>query len=254
MDHYLMFINTNVPYAACDSTQRASRETIHMGTDIHFSEADEAGNVNNAMTVQSFENSDLSEPREPSDSNRDAESSTKPASDDSKSPSLGLDGVGNSDEELVSSLRKEVTVEENTMAEFHGANDDIEPDDSGRQKDGQCDRKAHDASDAFVTSPVPATKPALGEDAAAENRDREPGAARNAPAEIRDLPADKATKVQNGEGRALSQKPSVSTFSARDGQKDQKDFWLIQFCRVVVHRVVGVVGSMSTLLCGKRRQ
>jgi hypothetical protein len=226
-------------------------ETIHMGTDINFAEADEAGNVNNVMTVQSFQNSHLSESREPSDSNRDAESSTKPASEHSKSPSLGLDGVGDSDEELVSSLRKEVAVEENAMAEFHGANGDIEPDDSGKQQDGRCDPKAHDASDAFATGPVPATKPALGEDAAAENRDRAPAVPRNAPAEIRDLPADKATKVQNGEGRVLSQKPSVSTFSARDGQKDQKDFWLIQFCRVVAH---GVVGSMSTLLCGKRRK
>ena len=203
------------------------------------------------MTVQSFMNSDLNEPREPSGSNRDAESSSKPASEHSKSPSPGLDGVGVSDEDLVSSLRKEVAVEENTMAEFRSANGDVEPDDPERQKDGRCGPKAHNASDAFVTSPVPATKPALGEDAAAENPDKDPGAARNALAEIKDLPADKSTKVQNDEGRVLSQKPSVSTFSERGGQKDQKDFWLIQFCRVVVH---GVVGSMSTLLCGKRRK
>lgn len=224
-----------------------------LGTDIYFAEVDEAGNVNNVMTVQSFGNSDLSQPREPSDSDRDAKPSTKPTSELSNSTSLGLDGVDDSNEGLIGPLRKEVAVAETTMAEFHGVNGDMEPEDAGKQRDGGRYSKAHDVSDAFVASSVAAEKPAPLVDKAAppENHDRGHGAASNTSAETKELPGDKATKVQNGEEKVLSQKPSVSTFSARNGQKDQKEFWLIQFCRVVVH---GVVGSMSTLLSGKRRK
>jgi hypothetical protein len=246
-----MFI-TNVPYTACCPTQPVSRKTMHMDTDMNFAEVDEAGNVNNVMTVYSFGNSDPSQLGEPSDSDRDTKPSTQPASKHSKSPLLGLDGVDDSDEELARSLRKVAAVAGNTMAEFHGANGDIEPDNSVKQKGSQHDSKAHDVSDASITSSLPARKPESFVDKAAtpEACDNDPSAASNASAETRELPIDRTTNTQNSEGKMLSPKPSVSTFSARTGQKDQKDFWLIQFCRVIVH---GVVGSMSTLLCGKRR-
>jgi hypothetical protein len=214
-------------------------------------EVDEAGNVNNVMTVQSSGTSNLGQPGEPSDCDQGAGPFTKKSSEHCRSPSLGLDGVDDSDEELARSLRKEVALSENSMAEFHGANGDIEPDDS--EMAGRDDPTTHKASNALVSSSVtrPKQVPYVDNAPAPESCARSRSPACKPFVETGNQLTHKKTNVQDGEEGILSQKPSVSTASARNGQKDQKDFWLIKFCRVVVQ---GVVGSMSTLLCGKRRK
>lgn len=203
------------------------------------------------MIVQSSGTSSLGQAGEPSDCDPGAESLTKNASEHCRSPSLGLDGVDDSDEELARSLRKEVALSENTMAEFDGANGDIEPDDSGMA--GRDDPTTHEASNALISGSVtrPKQEPFVDNARAPESCARSPGPASQPSAETGNRLMHQKTTDHDGEEGILSQKPSVSTASARNGQTDQEDFWLIKFCRVVVQ---GVVGSMSTLLCGKRRK
>jgi hypothetical protein len=216
-------------------------------------EVDGAGNVNNVVTVQSSGTSDFGQlGGEPAECDRGADCSIKTASEHRKSPSLGLDGVDDSDEELARSLRKQVALTENTMAEFHGANGDIEPDDSGMDMAGQGNSKTHCSSNALVNSSAKQSKevPFVENAPAPESPAGSLSAATKA-SETSKQATGKATKVQDGEERVSPHRPSVSTISARNGQKDHEDFWLIRFCRVVLQ---GVVGSMSTLLCGKRRK
>jgi hypothetical protein len=225
-------------------------ERLYMRVLTNRVEIDGAGNVNNALKVQSHGSSDLGQLEgEPATCDRGAESSTKTASEHRKSPSLGLDGVDDSDEELARSLRKQVALTEKTMAEFRGANGDIEPDDSGMDMAERGGSKSHNASNAPVNGSATQSKevPFAENAPAPESR---ANAATKTSAETSE-PTHKVTKVQDGEEKVLPHKPSVSTISARNGQKDQKDFWLSRFCRVVVQ---GVVGSMSTLLWGKRRK
>ena len=59
------------------------------------------------------------------------------------------------------------------------------------------------------------------------------------------------TKGANVEDRTLSQTPSVSAIRKNGAEGDNKDIWLIRFSRLVS---AGLVGSMSALLCGKRRK
>jgi hypothetical protein len=220
----------------------------------HYIEIDGAGNVNNVMRVQSSGTSDLGQlVGESSDCDRGAEPSTKTASEHCKTPSVGLDGVDDSDEELARSLRKEVALTENTMADFHGANDDIEPDDSPPEMARRDDSKTRDASDALINGSLTTSKqgPFVNTTSAPESRARSVSAANKTSAETSQRPTQNKTENQDGENKVLSKKPSVSTISTRNGQRDQREFWLIRVCRVVVQ---GVVGSMSTLLCGKRRK
>lgn len=191
--------------------------------------------------------------RELSEDDQGAEPSTKTVSEHQRSPSLGLDGVDDSDEELARSLRKEVALAENNMAEFHGANGDIEPDDPGTKRARRDESQAR-VSLASPTSQLVATPeqvPLPDEAPASANSSRNLSTTSKVSAPTNKLAADKLTTTKGGGEKVFPQKPSVSTVSARTGQKDQADFWLIRLCRVVVR---GVVGSMSTLLCGKRRK
>ena len=220
-------------------------------------EVDGAGNVNNVINVQPSKSNDLVQPGgESSDCGQAAESSSKKVSDDCKSPSLGLDGVEDSDEELARSVRKEVALTGNTMVEFHGANKDIEAEDFGPEMVRQHNPsllEASDASDALTSGSVTGAKQKclVNDDPAWESAATDSSLKSKAPAGTDRRLAHKETNIQDGEEKAVSQKSSVSTISVTNGQKDQKDFWLIRFCRVVVE---GIVGSMSTLLCGKRRK
>lgn len=203
------------------------------------------------MTVHSSGTGDLGQLGEPSECDQRSGLSTKKASEHCKSPSLGLDGVDDSDEELVRSLRKEVALAENTSAEFHGANGDIEADDS--EIADREDSNTQEASNPLVSSTLTGSKqmPFVDNALVSETRAEGPSPGSKASDQTSDRPTYKETKFEDGEDETLSPKPSVSTVSPRNGQKEQKDFWLIESCRMVVQ---GVVGSMSTLLCGKRRK
>ena len=220
-------------------------------------EVDGAGNVNNVIIVRSSHSNAIIQPEgDLSDCGQAAEPSSKKVSDECKSPSLGLDGVEDSDEEVARSLRKEVALTENTMVEFHGANGDIEPEDFGPEIVKRLDSsilQASDALDALISGSVAKAKQKclVNDDPAEESAANDSNLNSKAPAGTHRRPAHKETNIQDGGEKTVSQKSSVSTISVTNGQKDQKDFWLIRFCREVVE---GVVGSMSTLLCGKRRK
>jgi hypothetical protein len=219
----------------------------------HRLEIDGAGNVNNIMTVQSCKATDVGQlGTESPDCDEGAGTSTQTASSHCKSPSLGLDGINNSSEDLARSLRKEAALTENTVADFHGANSDIEPCDSEPGAAKRNDPETLEASNAPTNGSITKSqqKPTI-DSLAPVISANESSLSSKTSTEPSQRPAEKVAKVQDGEEKLVSQKPSVSTPAARNGQKDQKDFLLIRFCRVVVQ---GVVGSMSSLLCGKRRK
>ena len=168
--------------------------------------------MNNIMTVQQYKATDVGQ--------------------------LGTESP-DSDEDLAKSLRKEAALTENIVADFHGASDDIEPCDSEPAAAKRDDSETVEASNAPTNGSITKShqKP-VSDNLASVISANESSLSKDA-------------KVQDGEEKLVSQRPSVSTLSARNGRKDQKDFWLIRFCRVVVQ---GVVGSMSSLLCGNRRK
>lgn len=155
-------------------------------------------------------------------------------------------------EDLAKSLRKEAALTENTVADFHGANSDIEPCDSEPAAAKRDDPETLEASNAPTNGSITKSqqKP-VSDSLASIISANESSLSSKTSAEPSQRPAQKDAKVQDGEEELVSQRPSVSTLSARNGRKDQKNFWLIRFCRVVVQ---GVVGSMSSLLCGNRRK
>ena len=207
--------------------------------------------MNNVMTVQRCKDTDVGQlGTESLDCDEGAGASTQTASSQCKSPSLGLDGINNSDE--AKSLRKEAALTENTAADFRGANGDIEPCDSELEAAKRDDPETLEASSAPTNgSTTKSQQKPVSDSLASVICANESSLSNKTSAEPSQRPAQKDAKVQDGEEKLVSQRPSVSTLSARNGQKDQKDIWLTRFCRVVVQ---GVVGSMSSLLCGKRRK
>lgn len=216
-------------------------------------ETDGAGNVNNTMTVQPCKAADVGQlGTESPDCDEVVEASTQAASSYYKSPSLGLDGINDSDEDLARSLRKEAALTENTVEGFHGANGDIEPCDSEPEAVTRDDPETLEASNAPTNGSIPKSqqKPVI-DSLAPIISANESSFSSKASAEPSQQPAQKEAKIRDGEEKLVSQRPSVSTLSARNGRENQKDFLLIRFCRVVVQ---GVVGSMSSFLCGNRRK
>jgi hypothetical protein len=227
-------------------------KAAHLHTDISL-EIDGAGNVNNVMTVQQCKVTDVGQlGTENPDCDEGAGASTQTASGHCKSPSLVLNGINNSDEDLAKPLRKEAALTENPAADFHGANGDIEPCDSEPEAAKRDDPETLEASNAPTKSSTtkPQQKP-TSDSLASVISANESSLSSKTSAEPSQRPAQRDAEVQDGEEKLVSQRPSVSTLSARNGQKDQEDFWLIRFCRVIVH---GVVGSISSLLFGSRRK
>ena len=218
-------------------------------------EVDEAGNVNNVITVQSSPTNDLGQPREASSPcDRSIEAFSKPASDRCQSPSLGFDGTEDSNEETARSLHKGVALTDNTTAESSGANGNIiesavlEPDKAGRDDPDTQDTSAALAGGSVITTKqTPLVKGIPAQDSCVNDS----SLASNASPETGQASTHKKTMIAGGEEKVVSQKSSVSAIAVTNCQKDQKDFWLTRFCRVVVQ---GVAGSMSSLLCGKRRK
>ena len=209
--------------------------------------------MNNVMTIQQCMATDVGHlGTESPNCDEGAGASTQTASSHCKSPSLGLDGIDNSDEDLAKSLRKEAALTENTAADFHGANGDIEPCDSEPEAAKRDDPETLETSNAPTNgSTTKSPQKPVSDSLASVISANEPSLSSKTSAEPSQRPAQKDANVQDGEEKLASQRPLVSTLSARNGQKDQKDFWLIRFCRVVVQ---GVVGSISSLLYGNRRK
>ena len=140
----------------------------------------------------------------------------------------------------------------NTMADFHGANGDTEPEVTEPEMATGDNLKTHNASNDLTNSLVTTSEQIPSVEATSATKCRASiSAPSKASAETTSLPAQKKTKLQDEEEKVLSQKPSVSIVSAGNGQKYQQDIWLMRVCRVAVQ---GVVGCMSTLLCGKHRK
>lgn len=136
----------------------------------------------------------------------------------------------------------------NTTADSHGANGDTEPEVTEPEMATGDNLKTHNLTNGSVTTSeqVPSV-----EVASATKCRASISAPSKALAETTSPPAQKKTKLQDEEEKVLSQKPSVSIVSARNGQKYQQDIWLMRICRVAVQ---GVVGYMSALLCSKHRK
>src|SRR4051812_37260588 len=97
----------------------------------HHLGIDGAGNVNNIITVQSCKATDVGQlGTEGPDCDEGPAAPTQTASSHCKSPSIGLDGINNSSEDLARSFAQRSSTDRNTVADFHGANGDIEPCDS----------------------------------------------------------------------------------------------------------------------------
>jgi hypothetical protein len=209
--------------------------------------------VNNIITVQPCKATDVGQlGRESPDCDEGAGASTQTASSHCRIPSLGLDGINTSDEDLAKPLRKEAALIENTATDFHGTNGDIEPCDSELEAAKRDDPETLEASNAPTNGSIAKSQQSpVSDSIASVTSANESSLSSKASAESSQRPAQKDAKVQDGEEKLVSQRPPVSTLSARNGQKDQEDFWLIRFCGAVVQ---GVVGSMSSLLCGNRRK
>jgi hypothetical protein len=186
--------------------------------------------VNNIMTVQPCKATDAGQPgTESPNCDEGTRASTQTAPSHCKNPSLGLDGINNSDEDLAKSSRKEAALTENTVVDFHGANGDIEPYDSEPEAAKRDDPETLKASSAPTdVSITKSQRKPVGDSLASVISANESSLSSKTSAEPSQRPAQEDAKVQDGEEKLVSQRPlSVSTLSAKDGQKDQKDFWLI---------------------------
>ena len=185
----------------------------------YYLETDGAGNVNNIMTVQPCKATDVGQlGTEGPDCDESAEASTQTAS---KNPSLGLDGTNDSDEDLARSLRKEAALTENTVGSFHGANGDIEPCDSELEAAKRDDPETLEVSNAPTNGSIAKSlqKPII-DSLAPIIGANESSLSSKTSVEPSQQPTQKDAEIQDGEEELVSRKPSVSTLSARNGQKD----------------------------------
>jgi hypothetical protein len=216
-------------------------------------ETDGAGNVNNIMTVQPCKATDVGQQgTESPDRDEGAEASAQTASSHCENPSLGLDGIDDSNEDLARSLRKEAALTENIAESFHGANGNIELCDSESEAAKRDDSKTLEASNAPANDSIPKSqhKPVIDSLAPTVSANESSFLSKTS-AEPSQRPAQKEAKIRDGEEEHGSERLLVFTLSTRSGQVGQKDFLLTWFCRVVVN---GMGGSMSLFLYGNRRK
>jgi hypothetical protein len=173
--------------------------------------------VNNIMTVQPRKAINADQPGTKSpDCDEGAGASTQTASSHCKSPSLGLDGINNSDEDLAKSSCKEAALTENTVADFDGANGNIEPCDpepeAAKRDDPETLKASNAPTDVSITKSQ--QKP-VGDSLGSVISANESSLSGKTSAEPSQRSAQKDAKVQDGEEKLVSQRPSVSTLSAR---------------------------------------
>jgi hypothetical protein len=215
--------------------------TYHLATDG-------AGNVNNIMTVQPCKATDVGQlGTEGPDCDESAKASTQTASSHCKNPSLGPNGIDGSDEDLTRPLHKKAALTENTVEGFHSANGDIKPYDSEPEATKRDDPETLGALKAPTNDAIPKSqqKPVI-DSLAPITGANESSFLSKISAEPSQRPTQKEAKVRGSGEKPVSQGLSVSTLSASNGRKDQNDFLLIRFCRVV--------GSILSFLSDNRRK
>jgi len=173
--------------------------------DLARKETDEAGNVNNVLVVSAPETTGVSQQK------------SKPStSDHSPGSSLGCDGVDNdSDENHSRSLRKAEAPSEKSMADFHGANGDIE-----------CEQPDQAAAAADVDDPAHKMNGLGTNGSISKTNQKDPVTTSDTAADTSHHPVDKEANGPDAQ-ESVSQKSVVSQ---------------------------GMVASMSSMLCGKRRK